>query len=264
MPPPPARLIVGRHFAGKREGVKHIILFGFCAVLLVSPANVRSETVQLATNEWIPYTSAHLDGYGFFTKIVTDVLKDMGVEADYVFYPWRRCYESVLDGKVWAAFPYSYTESRASQVLYSDVISFSISSLFYYKGTAGTKSYKFNSLDDLRNYAIGGVKGYFYEEKFIQAGLKVDYSPTEISAVEKLRLGRIELLPINKMVGWDLIKKNFPDDIDNFGTLEKPLSRNALHLIVSKRRPGARDLLNRFNIALKSRRDRGLVVIEPN
>ena len=141
--------------------MKRIILAGLLIAFLLGVGNIGAETVKLATGEWTPYTSSNLEGYGFFTKIVTVVLKEMGVEADYVFYPWRRCYNSVLKGRVWAAFPYSYTESRAEQVLYSDAISFSVTRFFYYKKAAEAKSYIFNSLNNLRSYKLGGVKGYF-------------------------------------------------------------------------------------------------------
>lgn len=189
-----------------------------------------------------------MEHYGFFTQIVTEVFKEMGVENKYVFYPWRRCYDSVLNSSVWAAFPYSYTEERSKEVLYSDAIAYSSTKLFYYKND----NYKFETMEDLKQYKIGGLIGYFYEEIFKNAGIQVDYVSKEIDALKKLMLGRIELFPLNELVGWHLIKTHFPDEIDNFGVLPKPLFSDALYLIVSREYPGTIDLLEKFNSALET------------
>jgi len=224
---------------------KWLVLFLF---LLFTSANVQAGKVKLATGEWVPFTSEGLENYGFFTEIISEVFKEMGVEAEYVFYPWRRCYDSVKKGKAWAAFPYSYTEERAKEVLYSDQIAYSTTKFFYYKNN---KDYEYETLEDLRPYKLGGVIGYFYEKLLNKAGLEVDYVPKELNAIEKLMVRRIELLPLNELVGWHLIKKHFSDEENNFGTLEKAFSRDALHLIVSKKYPDTRELLKEFNAALK-------------
>ncbi len=224
---------------------KWLVLF---LVLLFTGANAQAEKVKLGTGEWAPYTSEGLENYGFFTEIISEVFKEMGVEAEYVFYPWRRCYDLVKKGKLWAAFPYSYTEERAKEVLYSDPVAYSTTTFFYYKNN---KNYKYETLEDLRPYKLGGVLGYFYEELFKKAGLEVDYVYKELNAIEKLMARRIELLPLNELVGWSLIKKHLSNEESNFGTLEKAFSRDALHLIVSKEYSDTRELLKGFNAALK-------------
>ena len=58
-------------------------------------------------------------------------------------------------------------------------------------------------------------------------------------------------MPLNELVGWALIKKEFPDEVDNFGTLLKAYSVSELKLVVSKEYPDSMELLKRFNEALK-------------
>ena len=227
-------------------------------ILLTSPAILHADTIRLATGEWKPYTSESLENFGFFTEIVSEIFKEMGVEAEYSFYPWKRCFDSTEKGKVWAAFPYAYTEERAKKVLYSDEIAYSTSRFFYYIKDAKAKDFKYETLQDLKQYKVGGILGYFYEEDLKKAGLDVDYVASERSAIEKLVLGRIELWPSNELVGWALIKKYFPKEADNFGTLEKPYSRNALCLIVSKKYPNSKELLRQFNAAFIKIKDKGI------
>lgn len=236
-------------------------LFIILPMLFCTPV-CQARHISLATGEWIPYTSASMEGYGEFTEAITIVFKEMGMEPDYRFYPWRRCFDAVLKGRVWAAFPYSFTDKRAKKVWFSEPISCSKTVFFYYDGGNSPKSYYFKSLEDLKSYKIGGVIGYFYEEAFKKAGLNVDYVNKEINAIEKLKIGRIDLMPVNERVGWNLIHTHFPDDSDRFKTLDKPISINPLRLIISKDYPESKKLLNRFHQALKKCIEKGLTHIE--
>jgi polar amino acid transport system substrate-binding protein len=235
------------------------IVFGL--ILLSHIPIIHAETVTMATGEWIPFTSANLNNYGKFTELVSIVLKEMQMEVEYRFYPWPRCYDAVIKGRVWAAFPYSHTEERAEKVMFTDALSCSRTVFFYYEKDKAAKEYQFRGIEDLRKFKIGGVAGYFYEELFRKAGLEVDYANKEISGLEKLKLGRIDLMPLNDLVGWHLIQTHFPDDAGKFKTLEKPLSVNTLHLIVSKGHPHSEELLVRFNAALKRCIEKGLIQI---
>ena len=221
----------------------------------------NAETIEMATGEWIPFTSASMENYGNLTELVSVVIKEMGFKTTYRFYPWPRCYDSVEKGRLWAAFPYSYTQERAKEVMYSDAISCSKTVFFYYDRESDTTRVQFNRLEDLKNYKIGGVSGYFYEMAFQKAGLTVDYVNKEAYGLEKLKLGRIDFMPLNELVGRHLIINNFPNDADKFKTLPKPLSIEPLYLIVSKTYPNSKQLLDRFNTVLKRCREKGLVKI---
>jgi len=231
-----------------------------CWACLAIPAAAKAEPIKLATGEWAPYVSESLEKKGFLMEIISEVFKEMHLEADYVFYPWRRCYESVVMGKVWAAFPYSYTKERAEEVLFSDKITFSVTRFFTHKTSKGyqlaEKPGSYNTLSDLKPYRIGGVIGYFYEQDFNRAGLHMDYVSKEIHAIEKLIMGRIDFFPVNELVGWYIIKNNFSNHAERFSVLEKPYSTNDLNLIVSKKYPDAINLLKRFNAALEIVKDR--------
>ncbi len=231
------------------------------SVIFFAPMS-DAEKLPMATGEWVPFTSASMKDYGQFTKRVSIVCKEMGVEPEFIFYPWPRCFDSVEKGRVWAAFPYSYTKKRAQRVWFSDMLSCSKTVFFYYSRGKPPREYRFDSLKDLKRYKIGGVSGYFYEESFKKAGLQVDYVNKEINGMEKLKLGRIDLMPVNDLVGWNLVKTKFPADAANFKTLARPLSVDPLRLIISKDFPGSKILFDRFNRALRRCIDKGLIKIE--
>lgn len=226
-----------------RPRVIHIAI----AALLLLACPARAERLMLATGEWAPYSSRNMDNLGMFPEILSLVFKEMGQDYDIRFYPWNRCYKMVRDGDIWGAFPYSLTEHRATEVLFSDVVSWSTSVFFAY---GPGPDIDFQSLEDLKGVHIGGIDGYFYQEAFDRAGLDVTYVPDEQSALLMLMAGRVDLVPLNDLVGRRIIHERFPDKEDRFRTLKHPLSRNGLHLIASPEHPGSRELLERFNEAL--------------
>ena len=187
-----------------------ILVLYFCGISKISHSE-DAKTIMLATGEYPPYASAEMPGYGFVTEIISAAIKEMGYKPEYLFYPWKRCERSVKQGKAWATFPYGFTEERANDFLFSDVILVTSSKFFYYK--KHTQKIEWNTLADLKHYVIGGVLGYYYKVEFENAGLNVDYAPSETMSLKKLIHGRVALVPLDEAVGWNLIKKHFPDEL---------------------------------------------------
>lgn len=192
---------------------------------------------------------------GYFTRIVTEVVREMGARPHYRFLPWKRCEYAVLQGNAWAAFPYAQNEARARKFLFSDVVDISVTRFFYYNNAL--KDVPWDTLSDLKPYRIGGVVGYFYREDFEHAGLNVEYTSGELLNLKKLTQGRIDLFPVNERVGWSLIRQHFPNEKGHFGVLEKPHIIQGLRLMIRKNDPASRALLDRFNQALQHHPNRG-------
>ena len=223
----------------------------------VVPAH--GDPLVLATSEWRPYTSSKMEGYGEFTRMVSTIFKEMGQTPEYRFYGWARCYDAVVKGRAWAAFPYSFTKERAKEVFFSAPLSTSRTLFFYYAPEGSHKTFAARSIKDLKKYKVGGVTGYYYEELFRDAGLSIDYVNREVQGIEKLILNRIELMPINEHVARDLIQQHFPEHVNDFKALDYVFSENELALIVSKKYPDSRLWLDRFNAALKRCQDKKLL-----
>jgi polar amino acid transport system substrate-binding protein len=246
-------------FSLQQKKICFVTVFSILLFAVVSNA----DSLPIATGEWVPFTSQGMKHYGEFTQRVTIVFQEMGIEPEYHFYPWGRCFDSIIKGRTWAAFPYSYTEDRAKKVWFSGMLSCSKTLFFYYEKGDSTTKYSVKKLEDLKSYKLGGVRGYYYEDFFEKAGLKVDYVNKEINAIEKLKLGRIGLMPMNELVGWNLIKTHFNGERHRFKTLPLPLSVDPLHLIISKEYPESKKILKQFNQALSDCVEKGLLVIKP-
>jgi polar amino acid transport system substrate-binding protein len=211
--------------------------------------------ILLVTGEWEPLTSEKLPDRGFFTNIVSSVFSEMKTDYSIRFYPWARCELLVSNGDAFAAFPYTKTEDRAKKFLFTRDIYKVATKLFFYKKSKN--NFSFNNLTDLKSYKIGAVGGYFYVEWFQKNNIPFDQSDTELQALQKLIDGKIDLLPLTEINGWDLIKKQYPDQAANFGTLDKTMDENKVSLLVSKNYPDAENLIALFNASFQKILDNG-------
>ena len=76
---------------------------------------------------------------------------------------------------------------------------------------------------------------------------------------QKLYLGRVDLAASEELVGWALIKKLYPQEVDQFATVDKPLNEDPLRLLVSRTYPSSAELIQKFNAALKVINENGIM-----
>ncbi len=183
----------------------------------------------------------------------------MGVTFKFRFLPWPRCELAVQDLQVWATMPYVPTPERDAKFLFSQPLYAKKTVLFYYQHDEGQYPQTFTDLRELQPYKMGGVRGYYYETMFADAGLTLDLATSEESSFKKLRAGRVDMVPAVDGVGWDVIHKNFSvDEQRGFHTLETPLAVGHNFLMTSRNYPQTEQLLERFNQALAKLRRNGV------
>jgi len=223
---------------------------------MVFPSSAFAQDVVIMTGEWNPFVSIDLENYGFTAEIVSQACLAVGIRPVFKFAPWPRCEAEVKYGKTFATFPYTETETRAQFADFSKPIAKSRTVFFYNRKKM--EQFDFSDLDDLKSFLIGGVRGYYYEARFKKADLSVDYSENEDDSFKKLFYGRVDIVPVNELVGWEIINKLFPDQTDIFSTAGTALDENELHLMVSKKYPDAATLLERFNKGLETIKTTGV------
>lgn len=227
-------------------------------VLGVASTGLAETTLIIATGELPPYVSARPEN-SFLEDLFHEVAREMGVTFEFQFMPWKRCEQAVEELNVWGTIPYVPTPERESKFDFSEMLFKRQAKFFYYSPDGKPKNIVYAELTDLKNYRIGGIRGYFYEGEFLEAGLQVEYVKEEEQNFKKLRTGRVELIPAEETLGWYMIKKLFPpEEKGKFFTLEKPLSVGASYLMTSKRYPDGQKLLAQFNAAMKTIKDSGV------
>jgi polar amino acid transport system substrate-binding protein len=224
-----------------------------------SPAPASGEVI-LTTGDWPPYVFETGNDKGPMVDIVVAAFKEAGITPKIVFYPWKRAEDEVRQGKAFAAFPYSVSDERKKEFDFSDPM-YDVKAKFFYNKKYHSDGMPFEKLEDLRNYKIGGLLGSWYEPYFKNAGLQVEYVNATDQNVQKLALGRIDLTVEEENTTRLLIRKLFPNEADQFATLEKPLEQpgvvNELSLLVSRGYPNSAELLKQFNTGLAAIRANG-------
>lgn len=225
-----------RRFAG-------LILAVVVCFALAGPAHAK--TVTIATGEWAPYVSSELPEGGYTSEIISHALLAVGIEAQFEYMPWPRAEKMVSSGQYVAASPYMPTDARKEFGIFSEPFALSRNVFFYMK--KNISSLQWEKFEDLKQYRIGGVQGYFYVPWFSEAGLNVDYASSATTNFKKLFMGRVDLVPENELVGLAEIARLYPGEEDAFGRSEKALSENELTLMASKFHPDGQMLIDKFN-----------------
>lgn len=233
-----------------------MVLFLLFAAQPVAFSASATETVVLVSNEYVPYVNTSSQRHGLLTEVVTAAFEAVDVEVVIEFRPWRRCALLVEQGEVFGAYPYAVTYKRKGYAMFSDEIWRCRNVFFYMRGRY--PGYDFTSLESMRGMSIAGTSGNYYEEVFEEAGLNVDYAPGEASGVRKIWEMRRDLFAEDELVGWNLIARIFPHNVHMFGSTPTPWNVNSQRVMVSKRYPGAKRLMARFNEGLRIIRENGV------
>ena len=179
------------------------------------------------------------------------------IEVKFEFQPWKRGEHTVVTGKAFATFPYLIRQQRTERFDFSDPVIYFFPKFFYMKEKF-PNGFSWKSLQDFKPYKIGGIRGFWYENSFQEEGLKVEYVTTDKQNIGKLILGRIDFTLIDELVGWNLIKETYPEQVTTFVVAQKPESTDAFRIMVSRKYPNSKELLNKFNEGLKTIKNNGI------
>jgi polar amino acid transport system substrate-binding protein len=188
-----------------------------------------------------------LPNYGLVPEIITAAYGRKGYKVHFETMPWARVLLSVKKGIYDAAATAYFTEERAEVYFFSDA--YMESSVVFYKRKDAPIDWK--TLDDLRPYSIGVVRGNSYSPEFDGAEfLRKDSANSEIQSLRKLLAKRVDLVVMDQLVGNYLINKELPQHKTDLEIIRPPLYVNKLYLMFSRRVPDVQQKINAFNMGL--------------
>ncbi len=232
------------------------VVFG--AAIGAMAVSKAAPVIPLVTGEWPPFVSQSAPDMGPVTEIVRMAMKEAGYEVSIQFVSWPIAEAMVEKGSVFAAFPYLKTDARLARFEFSDTLLTTTGRLFFFRPKWSSRT-TYARLEELRPYTLGVIRGEWYLEEFGRLGLSLDYATTEAQSIAKLRAGRVDLVPVNDMVGWHHINMQFPKESASFGVLEPPLNLVGHNrLLVSRSYPESRLLMQQFNDGLSRIRANGV------
>lgn len=230
--------------------MKVVCIFIVTLVLLssVSQGIANEKTVSLAVLDWKPYAGEELEKFGFGSQVLIAAFKRVGYNVTFNFMPWVRALKDTEIGK-YDAVCYGYHSDSRSKI-YALSNPFIESSLVFYKHKDSNISYR--SLQDLKPYRIGLVRGYVNTEQFDAADylIKEEVS-NETLNLKKLLNKRVDLILIDKFVAQYLINTVFYKNKPDFELISPPLKIHPLYVMFSKQVKNYDQKLKDFNNGLE-------------
>ena len=176
-------------------------------VAVLALASAQAGALTLTTEDYPPFNFSTDGGKtmtGSASDVINEVLKRTGIKATIALYPWERAYKSALDDKDTCVFSATRTEAR--EKLFKWVGPLASDSWTLYAKPDSTITAK--SLDDVKQYTIGGYQGDAKAIFLKGKGLKVDETMKDEQNVKKLEAGRIDLWAASSSVGPWVAKNN--------------------------------------------------------
>lgn len=232
------------------------------AVLLLSgaasPVQAERQMLRIGTGDWAPYVDQHRADGGALARLISAVFDEVGYDVEYAFYPWDRNVLLLQQGQLDAIMPYSCSPSRLNYGVCSDPLVRGEVVLFHRRDQA----FDWRRVEDLAPYRIGTTLGYSYGPQFdeaLQAGrLRVEQSGKEDTGFRLLKLGRIDLHPQDRAVGYAMLRRLFPGAEGQAITHHpRHLNVEPLRMLFRKDDAHSADLLRRFNSGLREFSVRG-------
>lgn len=230
------------------------IAFLLLPLLMFAKLNAADAELTFGTVNWEPYFGENLKDGGVTVAVTKAAFARVGYNAEIQFMDWNRAVGLTTAGKLDGLFGCYYSEEREDAMEISEPIGEVDIVLFSKKGANIT----FESLEDLKPYKIGTMRGQVYTAEFEQA----DFLTKEVvdkfeQNVKKLLGGRIDLIVESRAVLQDVLNKKFPNDLDKIEVLSPALESNAMYIGFSKKVEGYEQILNDFNKGLKMIKEDG-------
>lgn len=222
-------------------------------------APARADTVRIATGELPPYATQSRPDQGMALAIVRRAFELSGHQVEFHFLPWTRAQQETRGGLWDASAHWGASEERRRDFLLSDNIVTEQWLLVHRRAI----KLDWTQLDDLKPYTIGVVRDYTYTPEFwskVQKGeLHGDNTSDDLVGLKKLALGRIDVMPMERNVACDLIKRNLGEpDASRLAAHPRLLTDTfTTHLILPPHVAKSAQLLADFNRGLKKVYDSG-------
>lgn len=223
-----------------------------CLLCAVS-AGASDDELPFAVGEWAPYVGKALPGFGYAAEVVAAACRAAGLRARLEFYPWNRAEQRAAEGRAFASFPYVALPERESSFLFSAPLFRSSIGILRRADDPKTASFVFRGdAAAFSGFVAGTTAGTkAVTETLRAAGAAAEETETLDQSLLKLERGRIDFLVDERGAIADALRRLFPGKEGGFRFHERDFSADREYrLLVSRRYPDARALLDRFNAGL--------------
>jgi polar amino acid transport system substrate-binding protein len=183
-------------------------LLCFCIAYFCIP-EAHAETWKIITLDWPPYTDEHLADKGVGAKALSEALKTVGVEVEFIFMPWARGAYEVKKEQYVGIFPswteYIFVGAKLSPPIFQSPIGFA-----YHRLTP----HPWKTVREFKGLSMGIVQDYNYPGELVRLGEKGVYSLHTVSTDEqnlfKVAYKRIDVTVVDLVNARFLVSNRNP------------------------------------------------------
>jgi polar amino acid transport system substrate-binding protein len=211
--------------------------------------------LSVVVKEEAPYIGNDLPEQGLSIKIINTAFERAGYKTNFVFETWPRTYEGGLIGIYDVIGSIWHTDEREKDFVFSEAYLFH--EIKFIKRKADTYI-KFNNLNDLEGLIIGTLKNYAYREDFTGSKKFIKLQQNHlIQNLLFLTQDKIDMtLGDIRKVRYE-INKYMKSSMKDLEFLPNVLIKRGVHIAVSKSNPNHKEIIAKFNKALKSMKSDG-------
>lgn len=214
--------------------------FFFCTLSWATQLNV-------ATSEWVPYVGKQLPKQGLAIDIVSTALQRAGYQPNVTIDVWSRTLQGADVGVYDLIAAAWYNEKRARHFTFSKPYLHNEIKLLKHVDS----DFQFKSVADLKGRMVGVINNYAYGEGFNQAEGMLRIPGTHVlENILRVLNRELELTLDDERVLKYEIKHNIDTNKDKLVIMPKSLSKNGLHIAVSKKNPRHREIAQAFDKAI--------------
>ena len=216
---------------------------------------VVEDELLFAIDAWPPYI--YKDEEGFLIVLVKEAFKAVDIKTKFEYVPWERALVMVENHSAVGSFPWRYTEERTLTFFYSEPLTFTRYALFHKKNEE-INDELFNDIVTNPDYTIGIVTAYWYVDWLEDMGIQLDYSTTQMAAIEKLLNGRVDFALADITITYFRVREQYPDQLESLLYVKDTIGREASALIIHKDYPNAEEYIKKFDEGLRIIKSNGL------
>ena len=222
-----------------------------------------AKVVILAAAEQRPYIGPDLPRQGYAAELVRAAFKKTGYTVELRFYPAARARSLAARGEVDGFLPVTADTALADDFLLSAPFPGANVGLLIKRGSGVRYSpdaprRRRETLYALRQYQFGLVRGTALVPELEAADyLSRDYVATDLQNLDKLAVGRIDVMVVDKYAASDLMILNRPHFIGAFEFLNPALLRSDFHVAFSRHAVRHKELKTNFDRGLATLRRSG-------
>lgn len=213
-----------------------------------------AQTLNIVSSQWPPYVDDTATNKGLAVELVNKALQRKGYHPRLHIDNWQRALEGVKIGVFDASCAIWKTAERERDLLFSDPYLNNKVSFIKKKSLL----VEYAHFTDLTGFIIGVVRGYAYNEAFIQSRALIKIPANHIiQNLHKLNQGSIDLSVGDERAIKYALQQYLPMHANSFEFLVPPLDYKKLYLAVSKSNKDAHTIINNFNQAIKEMKQDG-------